>query len=178
MTCGPACGGSISWPGRRLSVGTFCCPTTGGRRVLAPPSPWRRGWLLVGVWLHRSDRRRLWWVLAAGLSCIAAGDFVYALYERVLHGSAPFPSLAYPVWDVLFLALLVRLRQVEEQSDQLAALARHDGLTGIPNRRTWDSELPSRRAPLGGDPRPGPLQALQRPLRPPGRRPAAQERHH
>jgi len=81
-------------------------------------------------------------VLAAGLSCIAAGDFVYALYERVLHGSAPFPSLAYPVWDVLFLALLVRLRQVEEQSDQLAALARHDGLTGIPNRRTWDSELP------------------------------------
>jgi diguanylate cyclase (GGDEF)-like protein len=34
------------------------------------------------------------------------------------------------------------VRQVEEQSDQLAALARHDGLTGIPNRRTWDRELP------------------------------------
>ena len=298
--------------------------------------------LLVGVWLHRPRRRRLWWTYAAGLSCIAAGDFVYALYERVLHEAAPFPSLAdalylagcpliglslvglvrtrtagrdrvswidativacgfgllswvflmaptassndltwygrlvalaYPVWDVLFLALLVRLlaglgarlpalrllagacalwlaydtvyavvlqygtydqgllidipwllgfglfgatglhpsmaeltqpvtqsntrltrerlalltgasliapvllvsqtllardrvdglaigaasmllfllvvlrivglvRQVEEQSDQLAALARHDGLTGIPNRRTWDSELP------------------------------------
>jgi hypothetical protein len=56
--------------------------------------------LLVGVWLHRPERRRLWWVLAAGLSCIAAGDFVYALYERVLHGSAPFPSLA----DALYLA--------------------------------------------------------------------------
>jgi diguanylate cyclase (GGDEF)-like protein len=298
--------------------------------------------LLVGVWLHRPRRRGLWWMFAAGLFCIAAGDFVYALYERVLHDAAPFPSLAdalylagcpliglslvglvrtrtagrdrvswidativasgfgllswvflmaptansndltwfgrlvalaYPVWDVLFLALLVRLlaglgarlpalrllagasalwliydtvyalvlqygtydqgllidvpwllgfvlfgatglhssmaeltqpvaqpntrltrqrlalltgasliapvllvsqtmlardrvdglaigaasmllfllvvlrivglvRQVEEQSDQLAALARHDGLTGIPNRRTWDSELP------------------------------------
>jgi diguanylate cyclase len=56
--------------------------------------------LLVGVWLHRPARRRLWWLLAAGLFCIAAGDFVYALYERVLHGSAPFPSLA----DALYLA--------------------------------------------------------------------------
>jgi hypothetical protein len=31
---------------------------------------------------------------AGGLLCIIAGDFVYALYERVLHGPAPFPSLA------------------------------------------------------------------------------------
>jgi diguanylate cyclase (GGDEF)-like protein len=298
--------------------------------------------LLVGVRLHRPRRPGLWWMLAAGVGSIAAGDLVYALYERVLHQSAPFPSLAdalylagcpliglglvglvrartagrdrvswidativasgfgllswvflmaptatgndltwfgrlvalaYPVWDVLFLALLVRLlaglgarlpalrllagacvlwlvydtvyalvmqygtydqgllidipwllgfvlfgatglhpsmaeltqsvaqantrlswrrlalltgasliapslllsqtllarervdglaigaasmllfllvvlriaglvRQVEEQSEQLAALARHDGLTGIPNRRTWDGELP------------------------------------
>ena len=54
--------------------------------------------------------------LAAGLFCIAAGDFAYALYERVGHGSAPFPSLA----DALYLAgcpligvgmvLLVRMR--------------------------------------------------------------------
>jgi GGDEF domain-containing protein len=47
---------------------------------------------------------------------------------------------------LLFLLVVLRIvglvRQVEEQSDQLAALARHDGLTGIPNRRTWDSELP------------------------------------
>ena len=298
--------------------------------------------LLVGARLHRPSRPRLWWMLAAGLCCIVAGDLVYAMFERVLHDEAPFPSLAdalylagcpliglslvglvrtrtvgrdrvswidativasgfgllswiflmaptatsndltwvgrlvalaYPVWDVLFLALLVRLlaglgarlpalrllagacalwliydtvyalvlqygtydqgllidvpwllgfvlfgatglhpsmgeltqpvaqpntrlswrrlalltsasliapvlllsqtllarnrvdgiaigaasmllfllvvlrivglvRQVEEQSEQLAALARHDGLTGIPNRRTWDSELP------------------------------------
>jgi len=298
--------------------------------------------LLAGVKLHRPRRPALWWMLAGGLFCIACGDLVYALYERVLHGPAPFPSLAdalylagcpliglsmvllvrtrtagrdrvswidativasgfgllswiflmaptassndlswvgrlvalaYPVWDVLFLALLVRLlaglgarlpalrllagasalwlvydtvyalvlqygsydqglfidvpwllgfvlfgatglhpsmgeltqpvaepstrlswrrlalltsasliapvlllsqtllargrvdglaigaasmllfllvvlriaglvRQVEEQAEQLAALARHDGLTGMPNRRTWDGELP------------------------------------
>ena len=239
--------------------------------------------LVVGVRLHRPRRAGLWWMLAGGLLCIVAGDFVYALYERVLHGPAPFPSLAdalylagcpligfslvllvrartagrdrvswidativasgfgllswtflmaptatsnelswlgrlvalaYPVWDVLFLALLVRLlaglgarlpalrllagaaalwlvydtiyglviqygnydqgllidvpwllgfflfgaasmllfllvvsrivglvRQVEDQAVQLTALARDDGLTGIPNRRTWDGEL-------------------------------------
>src|SRR6266498_2475648 len=106
-------------------------------------------------------------------------------------------ALAYPVWDVLFLALVVRLlaglgarlgvlrllagaivlwlvydtiyalllqygsyvqgslvdviwllgivglvRQVEEQAEQLASLAQHDALTGIPNRRAWDGELP------------------------------------
>ena len=56
--------------------------------------------LLVGIRMHRPRRPRLWWMLATGLSCIAAGDLTYALYERVLHQSAPFPSLA----DVLYLA--------------------------------------------------------------------------
>ena len=298
--------------------------------------------LLLGVGWHRPRHAAPWWLLAGGLCCIAGGDLVFALYERVLHEPDRFPSLAdalylagcpllglgmvllvrrrtagkdrvswidativavgfgllswtflmaptassndltwlgrlvalaYPVWDVLFLALLVRLlaglgarlpalrllagaaalwlgydtvyalmlqygsydqgllidvpwllgfvvfgapglhpsmreltepivepntrltwrrlalltaasliapllllaqtllargqvdgvaigaasmllfllvvlrivglvRQVEEQSEQLAALARDDGLTGIPNRRTWDGELP------------------------------------
>jgi diguanylate cyclase len=38
--------------------------------------------LLVGVRLHRPRRAGLWWMLAGGLVCIAAGDLVYALYER------------------------------------------------------------------------------------------------
>lgn len=46
---------------------------------------------------------------------------------------------------LLFLLVVARLaglvRQVEQQAVQLAALARNDGLTGIPNRRTWDAEL-------------------------------------
>jgi len=33
------------------------------------------------------------------------------------------------------------LRESESQSNQLAELARTDGLTGVPNRRTWDHEL-------------------------------------
>jgi hypothetical protein len=56
--------------------------------------------LLVGVKLYRPHRAGLWWMLAGGLLSIAAGDFAYALYERVLHGPAPFPSLA----DALYLA--------------------------------------------------------------------------
>jgi hypothetical protein len=298
--------------------------------------------VLAGIWLHRPRHAVVWLMLAAGLLSICTGDVAYAMYERVLHDAAPFPSLAdalylagcpligiglvllvwartagrdrvgwidativasgfgllswvflmaptassneltwvgrlvalaYPVWDVLFLALVVRLlaglgarlpalrllaaavtawlvydtiyallvqystydqgyyvdviwllgfvlfgaaglhpsmreltepvaepvtrlswrrlvllacasliapgllvsqtvlrrgrvdgiaigaasmllfllvvlriaglvRQVEEQAGQLAALARHDGLTGIPNRRVWDGELP------------------------------------
>ncbi len=46
---------------------------------------------------------------------------------------------------VLSILVLVRLgllvRTVEVQAVQLAALARSDGLTGAPNRRTWDHEL-------------------------------------
>jgi diguanylate cyclase (GGDEF)-like protein len=33
------------------------------------------------------------------------------------------------------------LQRVQEQAAQLTALARDDGLTGLPNRRTWDFEL-------------------------------------
>jgi len=48
---------------------------------------------------------------------------------------------------LLFLLMVLRIaglvRQVEEQAAQLAALARRDGLTGMPNRRAWEGELPS-----------------------------------
>ena len=37
--------------------------------------------LVVGVRLHRPRRAGLWWMLAGGLLCIVAGDFVYALYN-------------------------------------------------------------------------------------------------
>ena len=48
-------------------------------------------------------------------------------------------SVVVSVLVVVRMALL--LRTVEEQAVQLAALARSDGLTGAPNRRTWDHEL-------------------------------------
>ncbi len=45
----------------------------------------------------------------------------------------------------LFLLVVARMsglvNQVQDQAAQLEALARNDGLTGIPNRRAWDLEL-------------------------------------
>jgi diguanylate cyclase (GGDEF)-like protein len=47
---------------------------------------------------------------------------------------------------VLFLLVVLRMAglvaKVQDQAGQLAALAHHDGLTGIPNRRAWELELP------------------------------------
>jgi diguanylate cyclase (GGDEF)-like protein len=47
---------------------------------------------------------------------------------------------------VLFLLVVLRMAglvaQVQDQAAQLAALAHNDGLTGIPNRRAWELELP------------------------------------
>jgi diguanylate cyclase (GGDEF)-like protein len=47
---------------------------------------------------------------------------------------------------VLFLLVVLRMAglvaMVQDQASQLAALAHNDGLTGIPNRRAWELELP------------------------------------
>ncbi len=47
---------------------------------------------------------------------------------------------------VLFILVVLRMaglvRQVEEQAAQLSVLARNDSLTGVPNRRSWEIELP------------------------------------
>ena len=47
---------------------------------------------------------------------------------------------------VLFLLVVLRMAglvtQVQDQATQLAALAHNDMLTGIPNRRAWELELP------------------------------------
>jgi diguanylate cyclase (GGDEF)-like protein len=48
--------------------------------------------------------------------------------------------------SALFLLVIVRmsqlLRKIEDQADQLQTLARVDELTGLPNRRAWNAELP------------------------------------
>jgi diguanylate cyclase (GGDEF)-like protein len=42
---------------------------------------------------------------------------------------------------LVLVRLVDLLRHAEAQAVQLSALARNDGLTGLPNRRTWDHEL-------------------------------------
>jgi diguanylate cyclase (GGDEF)-like protein len=54
---------------------------------------------------------------------------------------------------VLFLLVLWRMAglvsQVQEQAARLRALAHHDALTGVPNRRAWDLELAARTGSAG-----------------------------
>jgi diguanylate cyclase (GGDEF)-like protein len=67
------------------------------------------------------------------------------LIAEGVRGRAIHWQVVGPGSILLFTLVLVRvaglLRQVERQAAQLAALARNDGLTGIPNRRTWDHAL-------------------------------------
>src|SRR5690606_38327767 len=48
---------------------------------------------------------------------------------------------------VVFLLVLLRMAglvtELEARSEQVEQLARHDGLTGIMNRRGWDERLPA-----------------------------------
>jgi diguanylate cyclase (GGDEF)-like protein len=118
--------------------------------------PWLLGFVMFGATgLHPSmgeltqpvahPNTRLSWrrlSLLTGASLIAP---VLLLSQTVL-ARGRVDGLAIGIASMLlFLLVLLRVvglvRQVEDQAAQLAALARHDGLTGIPNRRTWDGEL-------------------------------------
>jgi diguanylate cyclase (GGDEF)-like protein len=46
------------------------------------------------------------------------------------------------------------LQTIQRQATQLAAMARTDGLTGVPNRRSWDMELPRALTDARADGRP------------------------
>jgi diguanylate cyclase (GGDEF)-like protein len=89
----------------------------------------------------RLSWRRL--VLLAGASLIAPG---LLLSQTVLRRGRVDGIAIGTASMLLFLLVVIRIaglvRQVEEQAVQLAALAQHDSLTGMPNRRAWDGELP------------------------------------
>ena len=132
---------------------------------------------------RRLTRRRL--SLLTGVSLVAP-----ILLLGQAWGRSGIDAAAIGVGSIaLFLLVVARMagliRQVEQQAAQLETLAQHDPLTGAANRRAWDHTLPVEmdRARRAGDPagrgpaRPGPLQGVQRPVRPPGRRPAAADRH-
>jgi diguanylate cyclase (GGDEF)-like protein len=120
-------------------------------------APWLLGFVVFGATgLHPSMREltepvvepntRLSWrrlALLTGASLIAP----LLLLSQTLLARGRVDGIAIGAASILlFLLVVLRIaglvRQVEDQADQLAALARHDGLTGVPNRRTWDGELP------------------------------------
>ena len=89
----------------------------------APASPHRR-MLALGCGL-----------VLPGLTLLIDGSLDGVVAWRL----AAVGSVVLSILVLLRLGLL--LRTVEVQAVQLAALARSDGLTGAPNRRTWDHEL-------------------------------------
>lgn len=116
---------------------------------------WMQLYLLMGVAaLHRSapvlieaaprhdeqlGRVRLLFLSAAAV--LAPGT----LLLQVVRGEPLYPVFVGLGSIVLFMLVLLRvaglLRQVQTQSVLLAAMARSDALTGMPNRGTWDHEL-------------------------------------
>ena len=118
---------------------------------------WLLGFVLFGAaGLHPSmaeltqpvaePTRRLSWrrlVLLAGASLIAPVLLVSqsVLARHKIDGIA-IGSASMLLFLLVVLRIVGLVRQVEEQAEQLASLAQHDALTGIPNRRAWDGELP------------------------------------
>ncbi|MBD3783929.1 MAG: GGDEF domain-containing protein, partial [Micrococcales bacterium] len=86
-----------------------------------------------------SARRRL-----VALGCGLALPGLALLADGIVTHNVPWitVSIGSTLMSVLVLTRMgLLIRTVEVQAVQLAALARSDGLTGAPNRRTWDHEL-------------------------------------
>ncbi len=87
-----------------------------------------------------ADARRRLLVLAAGLTLPVAALLVDGLTSESLE----WPVVAggsLLIWLLIVVQWGGLLNQGQDQAVALAALARADALTGIPNRRTWDFEL-------------------------------------
>ncbi|MCW2642671.1 MAG: diguanylate cyclase [Dactylosporangium sp.] len=88
----------------------------------------------------RISRARL--AVLAGTSLLAPAILIWqgATHRHIEWLAVSAGSIA------LFLLVVGRISglvaQVQDQAAQLAALAHNDGLTGVPNRRAWDLELP------------------------------------
>jgi diguanylate cyclase (GGDEF)-like protein len=50
------------------------------------------------AWRLRPAGGAAWFLIAAGIGALSAGDWVWAAYEHVWHEEAPFPSLADPAY--------------------------------------------------------------------------------
>jgi diguanylate cyclase (GGDEF)-like protein len=111
-------------------VGAAVAMTAPSMRTLPDPTPEREETL---------SRMRL---AALGAAAVLAP---LALVVQGLRGQPLYWQVIGPgtvlLSALVFARMAVLLQQVQRQAVQLAALARNDGLTGLPNRRTWDHEV-------------------------------------
>jgi diguanylate cyclase (GGDEF)-like protein len=91
---------------------------------------------------HPARLGRVHLTLLAGASLIAPG----LLAVQLAHGHVSDGWAIVSCCTVLFLLVVTRMaqlvRQVERQAAQVRDLARRDELTGLPNRRVWNEDLP------------------------------------
>jgi len=80
-------------------------------------------------------------VALSGAVLIGPALLVYAVWTEDLRVAKWLAPAGLLVVGLLIWRMFRLLRTVQEQSSQLAGLARTDPLTGLPNRRTWDHEL-------------------------------------
>ncbi|QWZ10055.1 bifunctional diguanylate cyclase/phosphodiesterase [Nocardioides panacis] len=139
----------VAWNVWSLSTGLVAGPWWQdslwlGSYLLVAAATWSSSMHVVsepahGAVSNANPRRRLF-VLAGGLMLpgvsLAADGLLHAriLWQVVAVGSIVLSGLVLTRMAGL-------LTTVQAQAVQLAALARADGLTGAPNRRTWDHEL-------------------------------------
>jgi diguanylate cyclase (GGDEF)-like protein len=87
---------------------------------------------------HRT-KARLVGLAAAALT--APTLLAFSVWSEVGSGARLLAVVSIAIILLILWGSLLLISMVEQQSRLLADLARRDGLTGLPNRRTWDFEL-------------------------------------
>ncbi len=87
---------------------------------------------------HRTKVRLIGLAVAA---LTAPSLLAYSVWSEVGSGARLLAVASIAVILLILWGSLILISMVEQQSALLADLARRDGLTGLPNRRTWDFAL-------------------------------------
>jgi diguanylate cyclase (GGDEF)-like protein len=102
--------------------------TARGARRITQPSPARQ-------------RTKVRLIAMAVAALTAPTLLAFSVWSEVGSGARLLAVVSIAVILLILWGSLMLISLVEQQSALLADLARRDGLTGLPNRRTWDFEL-------------------------------------
>ncbi len=100
----------------------------------------------------RRTRARLVGLAIAALT--APTLLAYSVWSDVGSGARLLAVVSIAIILLILWGALILISMVEQQAALLADLARRDGLTGLPNRRTWDFELDRTAERLSQNPTP------------------------
>ena len=80
--------------------------------------------------------------LLTAVSMSAPAILAYQALKGDIHDGAAIAAGSAALFGLVVTRIAQLLRQVERQSGRLRELSRSDELTGLPNRRAWNDELP------------------------------------